>query len=145
LLRRRVRAACVGLGLSEAMPMPFLAPGDLARAGLDDSRCITITNPLVAEESVLRTSLLPGPPKAVAHSLAHRQTRVELFEIGHVFARPDDPGAELPDEREHLAFAVAGEEAPGAVQRWWALADHLGVEAELRAAEVPGLHPTRAA
>jgi phenylalanyl-tRNA synthetase beta chain len=142
--RRRVRSALVGLGLSEAMPMAFLAPGDLSRAGLDDDG-ITIANPLVAEESVLRTSLLPGLLKVVAHNLGHRQDRVELFEVGHVFRRPADSDGELPDEREHLAVAVAGEEAPGAVERWWALAEHLGLHAELRAAEVPGLHPTRTA
>ena len=144
LLRRRIRSALLGLGLSEAMPMAFLAPGDQARAGLGDDG-ITITNPLVAEESVLRTSLLPGLLKAAAHNVAHRQHGVELFEIGHVFRRPADPAAELPDEREHLAVAVVGEDAAGAVQRWWALAEHLGLDAGLRAASPPGLHPTRSA
>ena len=141
--RRGIRSALVGLGLAEAMPMAFLAPGDLARAGLPDDG-LTIANPLVAEESVLRTSLLPGLLKVVAYNLGHRQTRVELFEIGHVFRRPA-PGDELPDEREHLAVCVVGEEAPGAVDRWWALAEHLRLDCRLDAAEVPGLHPTRAA
>jgi phenylalanyl-tRNA synthetase beta chain len=143
-LRRDLRSALAGLGLSEAMPMAFLAPGDLARAKLPDDG-IRIANPLVAEESVLRTALVPGLLKAVAHNLSHRLTDVALFEIGHVFRRPDDPAAELPDEREHLAFVVAGAEAPVAVQKWWALAEHLGVDAELRNAEVAGLHPTRSA
>ena len=142
--RRSIRYALAGLGLSEAMPMAFLAPDDLARAGLDDEG-ITIANPLVAEESVLRTSLLPGLLKVIAYNLGHRQPRIELFELGHVFRRPSDGDALLPDEREHLAVAVAGEEAPGAVDRWWALAEHLGLDAELRAAEVRGLHPTRSA
>jgi phenylalanyl-tRNA synthetase beta chain len=134
----------MGLGLSEAMPMAFLAPGDQARAGLGDDG-ITIANPLVAEESVLRTSLLPGLLKTIRHNVAHRQTGIELFEIGHVFRRPAGAGTDLPDEREHLAVAVAGEEAPGAVERWWALADDLDLDASLRGASPPGLHPTRAA
>jgi phenylalanyl-tRNA synthetase beta chain len=141
--RRGVRAALAGLGLSEAMPMAFLAPGDLARAGLPDDG-LTIANPLVADESVLRTSLLPGLLKVVAYNLGHRQTHIELFEIGHVFGRPA-PGADLPDEREHLAVAVVGEEAPGAVDRWWALAEHLQLDVSLEAATPPGLHPGRAA
>ncbi|HJP25268.1 MAG TPA: phenylalanine--tRNA ligase subunit beta, partial [Acidimicrobiales bacterium] len=49
--RRRIRDAMVGLGLDEVMPVPFLAPGDLERAGLPADG-ITVTNPLVAEESV---------------------------------------------------------------------------------------------
>jgi phenylalanyl-tRNA synthetase beta chain len=125
------------------MPMAFLAPGDLARAGLPDDG-LTIANPLVAEESVLRTSLLPGLLKVVAYNLGHRQSRIELFELGHVFGRPA-PGAALPDEREHLAMAVVGEEAPGAVDRWAALAEHLRLDATIEAAAVPGLHPARSA
>ena len=140
--RRRVRAAMVGLGCCEAMPMAFLAPGDLARAGLPDDG-ITITNPLVAEESILRTSLLPGLLKVIAHNLAHRQTDIRLFEIGHVFSPA--PGDELPGEHEHLAIALAGEEAPAAVEAWWALSALLGCGGELVTAEVPGLHPTRSA
>ncbi len=64
----------VGLGASEAMPNPFLAPGDLGRAGLEP-KGITITNPLATEESVLRTSLLPGLLKAVAYNESHRNER----------------------------------------------------------------------
>ena len=41
------------------MPNPFLAPDVLAQAGLDGD-ALRITNPLVADESVLRTSLRPG-------------------------------------------------------------------------------------
>ena len=73
-LERRASAPILaGLGCSEATPMPFLAPGDLERAGLPGDG-ITITNPLVAEESVLRTSLLPGLLKAVRHNVNHRNT-----------------------------------------------------------------------
>ena len=57
--RRQLRDVLLGLGISEAMPNPFLAPDTLAKAGLD-SAALTISNPLVAEESVLRTSLRPG-------------------------------------------------------------------------------------
>jgi phenylalanyl-tRNA synthetase beta chain len=142
--RRQIRTALVGLGLSEAMPMAFLAPGDQARAGLGDDG-IVITNPLVADESVLRTALLPGLLKAVAHNLGHRQTGIALFEIGRVFGRADDASAELPDEREHLAVAVAAQEATVAVELWSALAEHLALDAALRASSPPGLHPTRSA
>jgi phenylalanyl-tRNA synthetase beta chain len=144
--RRTVRNVLVGLGLAEALPMPFLAPGDIARSGLADDG-ITITNPLIAEESVLRTSLLPGLLKTIAYNESHRNTGVELFEIGHVFRRPTRPQAQaLPDEREHLGVALAGQEAPAGVDVWDALADALALDDhELVAAAIPGLHPTRAA
>ena len=49
---------------------------------------------------MLRTALLPGLVGAVAYNWSHRNHGVALFEIGHVFRRPTDPSAELPDERE---------------------------------------------
>ena len=112
----RSAAACArcssGRGLSEAMPMPFLAPGELARCGLPDDG-ITIANPLVAEQSVLRTSLLPGLVGAVAYNWSHRNHGVHLFEVGHTFKRPSSPDAELPDEREWLGAVLAGADAAG--------------------------------
>jgi phenylalanyl-tRNA synthetase beta chain len=137
----------VGRGLSEAMPLPFLAPGDLERSGLPGDG-IEIANPLVSEESVLRTSLLPGLVKALATNAARRNTGVGLWEIGHVFRRPAD-GAEpgpLPDEREMLGVALGGGDATEAVHEWRAIAEVLslrGVSVENEA--VAGLHPTRSA
>jgi phenylalanyl-tRNA synthetase beta chain len=140
--RRSLRRAMVGLGLAEAQPMPFLAPDELARCGLDDTG-IRLANPLVAEESVLRTSLLPGLVQAVALNAQRRQLGVGLFEIGHVFGPPAEGGL-LPDEREHLAVIRAGLDASGAVEAWQVVCDTLAVaDAHLTNEAVPGLHPTR--
>jgi phenylalanyl-tRNA synthetase beta chain len=143
--RRRLRSTLVGRGLSEAMPMPFLAPGELARCGLPDDG-ITIANPLVAEQSVLRTSLLPGLVGAVAYNWSHRNHGVHLFEIGHTFNRPAAADADLPDEREVLGAVLAGLDAPEAVHLWRVVAEVLGFEdVTVENAALPGLHPTRAA
>ena len=142
--RRLARDVLVGLGYAEAMPMPFLAPDDSTRSGLADEP-ITITNPLIADESVLRTSLLPGLLKTISYNESHRNTGVALFEIGHVFRRPSEPQP-LPDEHENLAVAIAGSEAPAAVEAWEALATALAVTDRSLVADVlPGLHATRAA
>jgi phenylalanyl-tRNA synthetase beta chain len=142
--RRRVRQALVGLGFTEVMPLPFLAPGDLSAAGLPDDG-IRVANPLVAEESVMRTSLLPGLCKVLAYNASHRHADVSVFELGHVYNRPSDPGAALPHETEHVAAAIGGSEAPTAVQALRALLHHVGMPFDLANTEVPGLHPTRAA
>jgi phenylalanyl-tRNA synthetase beta chain len=148
--RRSVRRAMVGLGYAEAMPLPFLAPGDQARAGLSGEPLV-ITNPLVAEESVLRTSLLPGLLKAIAFNESHRSIGVALFEIGHVYAQPREdaePSArELPDEGEVLGVAIAGREAPAAVEALVGVLDtlRLGEHQLVAADDVPGTHPTRTA
>ncbi len=143
--RRRVRAALAGLGLAEATPMPFLAPGQLTRCGLPDVG-LEIANPLVAEESILRTALLPGLVQAVSYNARHRNHGIGLFEIGHVFKPPADADAPLPDEREHVAVILAGRDATEAVRAWGTLADLLQIsDARVRNLEMPGLHPTRSA
>jgi len=143
--RRRLRGMLVGRGLSEAMPMPFLGPGELARCGLPDDG-ITIANPLAAEQSVLRTSLLPGLAGAVAYNWSHRNHGVRLFEVGHTFNRPMSPDADLPDEREVLGAVLAGADATEAVHLWRFVAEALGVDdVQIENADVPGLHSTRSA
>ena len=86
---RRVAAdALVGAGLSEAVTIPLVAPADLERAGAPLERLVEAANPLRAEESVLRTRILPGLLRAVAHNHAHGLTDVGLFEVGRVFLAP---------------------------------------------------------
>src|SRR5262249_40098039 len=58
--RRRVRQVLVGAGLSEAWSTSLLAPADLERAGLDPAEAPELENPMVKEESVLRTSIRAG-------------------------------------------------------------------------------------
>lgn len=142
LRRRLLREVLLGLGISEAMPNPFLGPDTLDRAGLGGPT-IRITNPLVAEESVLRTSLRPGLLGVIAYNESHRADKVRLFEIGRVYP----PGSgELPDEHEALCVVLAGEEAPAAVAVWREVAAALGVGARIdQGSSPPGLHATRSA
>jgi phenylalanyl-tRNA synthetase beta chain len=142
--RRAVRRLLCGLGFAEAQPLPFLAPGQLAAVGLDPNG-IDLVNPLVAQESVLRTALRPGLLAAVAHNEARRQPGAAFWEIGHVFLPPPADQV-LPDEREHLAVILAGREAPAAVEVWQVLAEALRLaNPTVENAEIAGLHPTRAA
>ncbi|UDY36223.1 phenylalanine--tRNA ligase subunit beta [Dermatobacter hominis] len=154
--RRSVRRALAGFGVSEAMPMPFLAPGDLERCGLPATGLV-LANPLAAEESVLRTSLRPGLLAAVAHNAKHRIDGVWLSEIGRVFELGDRGpivdveessrlGRVLDGEREQLAVVLAGAEAPTAVELLDVVVAAMGIgPVVLRAEELPGLHPARSA
>lgn len=140
--RRELRRLLIGLGISEAMPNPFVAPDTMLKAGLD-GETMRILNPLVVEESALRTSLRPGLLTAIAHNEHHRRENVSLFEIGHVYP---PGGEELPDEYEALAVVMAGRDAHSAVAVWREIADVLGVGAMIDQSSVPGgLHATRSA
>jgi phenylalanyl-tRNA synthetase beta chain len=121
-------------------------------------------DPLVREESVLRSSLLPGLLRAASFNHDRRNADLGLFEVGQVwqagppdaprFSGPDAaPGRGLPDEREVCAVILAGDgpagtgaDAPAAVRILWRLVSGLRVDGvTLEAGRAPGLHPTRTA
>ncbi|CAB4614372.1 unannotated protein [freshwater metagenome] len=145
--RRELREVVVGLGVSEAMPNPFLAPGDLLKTGLSEDLAIRLANPLVFEESVLRTSLRPGLLKAISYNLSHRNSDIALFEIGHAYpARPVVVAGELPDEFESLCIVAAGVTSEAAMNWWSQLSVTMGFGAQLDQKNVEsGYHPTRSA
>jgi phenylalanyl-tRNA synthetase beta chain len=142
--RRRVRDVLAGLGISEASNPPLVGPGDHERAGLPED-VIVAADPMIREESVLRTSLLPGLLRNLAFNASHRNPDAWLFEIGHVYL-PVDRSAELPDERERLAVALAGRDATEAVRVLRVVVDALRLEPpRLAPSSAPGLHPGRTA
>lgn len=106
--RRLVVDTLVGAGLLEAVTIPLVAPGDLDASGAPVDRVVEAANPLRAEESVLRTSLLPGLLRAAARNRAHLLEDVALFELGRVFLAPTSNDTVLPDEPWHVAAVLAG-------------------------------------
>ncbi len=160
LSRRRVRHALAGIGFDEAMPMPFLSPADHVAAGITDE-AIGLTNPLVHEESILRTSLLPGLVKAVASNQARRNEGVRLFELGRVYLRnpkslEDPTAAPLPVEPERVGLVWAGADAGDASRVFKQISGVLGLsnirldnangrEAIGAKSVLAGLHPYRTA
>ena len=140
--RRALREVLLGLGISEAMPHPFLTAGELEKAGLP-ADSVRLVNPLVVGDDLLRTSLRPGLLKALAFNESHRRPGVRLFEIGHVYPPSDEV---LPAEYEALAVVLAGVDATEAVAVWRELASAMGWGARLDQGTVPaGLHPARSA
>ena len=151
--RRLLRDVLAGAGVSEAVSPPLVGPGDHERAGIDGP-FIQAVDPLAREESILRTSLLPGLLKSVSFNASHRSPTVALFEVGHVFRPPAADASQdpLPEEVEMLAVLLADPEgAPeaGAVAATRLLHLVLGAlhrdGVQLESAVAPGLHPSRTA
>ncbi len=163
--RRAVADALVGAGLSEAITLSLVSPADLERAGAPTDRLVRAANPLRAEESVLRTAILPGLLRAAAGNRAQGLADVALFEQGRVFLAPQASNGRgagtrpaLPDEPEHVAAVITGsvDRAPveadravdvyDAVDALHAVRDALRIAGlELRAADVAGFRRGRAA
>ena len=145
--RRDLRGVVLSMGLSEAMPNPFLAPGDLTKTGLTENNAILLANPLVFEESILRTSLRPGLLKAIGYNISHRTANILLFELGHVYPSGTADSVDgLPDEYESLCLVAVGETSALALDWWSQLSSVMNFGAQLDQGSVePGFHPKRSA
>src|SRR5208337_4426764 len=97
----------LGCGLTEARTIAFIAPADNERyPGLDGAAAVVkVLNPLSAELSELRLSLIPGLLAALRFNLNRQAEAFHAFEIAKVFACAQD-GA--PGESERLAAVSFG-------------------------------------
>jgi phenylalanyl-tRNA synthetase beta chain len=102
----RIRLGIRHCGFSEALNLTLVSQAD-NRAFGDTSGGIQILNPLTEGEDRLRSSLIPGLLRNLAHNLNHHLPEGRLFEAGRVF-RPSDPRSELPDEEEKLGLVLGG-------------------------------------
>ncbi|MDQ4025088.1 MAG: phenylalanine--tRNA ligase subunit beta [Actinomycetota bacterium] len=157
---RRLRRTLAALGLREAWTESFLGPKELDDLGLATGHparsLVRLMNPMTEEKPALRTTLLPGLLRSVAHNVAHRAEGVALFEVARVYEPSDE---ELPVEADVLAAVLSGRRRP---QTWRGPAgawDFFGakgvVEATLRSLALPApafspasgmpFHPTRSA
>ena len=147
--RRRVTHLLANLDAHEVWTATLMNPADLLKSGLPDD-AVALSNPLDKAESVMRTSLLPGLLRTLAHNANHRNPAQRFFEIGHVFLQPRT-GQIVPYEREHLGMVLAldGDDARSATSIFNRVSDLLRLEqGALRLdawSDGPGLHPTRTA
>ena len=105
VVNRTLRAS----GMNETMTYSFAMPDDLERLrmspeGLGDP--VELINPMNAEQSVLRRSVIPGLLRSVAHNQAHGVKNIQLYEIGNTFHAGE--GRQLPKERKRVAGVLVG-------------------------------------
>ena len=77
--------ALVASGYREAITYSFVEPA-LVELLAPGTAPVRVANPMSQEQSVMRTSLLPGLAGALRTNLARQQSRVRLFEVGQCFA-----------------------------------------------------------
>ena len=108
----------------------FIAPDALAPLGLPegDARLepVRLSNPMSVDQSIMRTTLLPGLLKAVKDNVDRLNDPPNLFEIGKVYlwdepvSAPEhaaEPGAVLPNEPEAVGIVLSG---PLEAEHWTA-------------------------
>jgi phenylalanyl-tRNA synthetase beta chain len=160
--RRVVRDSLVGMGLDEAWTASLISNADYDLVAPSPER-VTITNPLAAEESVLRCSMLVGLARAWARNVERGLGDVGFFEIGVVVDHPAWAASArvarggvgghdevvLPTEHEIATIFLGreGDDARSAVATWVALSERLALaDVVVRSSSAPkGWHPTRCA
>jgi phenylalanyl-tRNA synthetase beta chain len=118
---KRLRDLMVGCGMIEAKTIAFIAPGENQRfpgfiAGKSipaKAEPVRVVNPLSAELSEMRLSLLPGLLTALRFNLNREANAFHSFEIGKVFTLVDGIAGEL----QRLAGISYGDFAMGGVDQ----------------------------
>ncbi|HUO06533.1 MAG TPA: phenylalanine--tRNA ligase subunit beta [Candidatus Binataceae bacterium] len=158
---RGSREVMLGCGLTEAATLAFTAPADNARycgAG-QKPKPVRVNNPLSAELSELRVSLMAGLIGSLRFNLNREAASVHLFEIGKTFAMDGD----LPAEAIRIAavsygtYALSAIGEPGVKAGFFQMKgivetylDAIGAGGRtafkpIEAADAPFLHPGRSA
>lgn len=116
-LSERVRWVMASMGYSEVITYSFISPRvveDLgAKPGDRLMDFVQLLNPLTVEQSVMRTSLLPGLLTTAKENIYRGEKGLKLFEWGRVFFSKGEN--ELPEEKYHIAALTAG---PAVSQKW---------------------------
>jgi len=80
---QKLRFSLLALGYDEAVSLSFIAHEDAEQ--FSSVPVIELANPLSAEASVMRTSMVPGMLNMLAYNLNRGSADVRLFESGNVF------------------------------------------------------------
>jgi phenylalanyl-tRNA synthetase beta chain len=157
LQRRRATDALASQGLHEVVGWSFVGPELASRLRTVGGRVVELENPMSADQSQLRTTLLGSLLDIARRNRARGATTLRLFEAGAVYLpNPDGP---LPSEPHHVAALLIGSvrtptwrsPAPPSADFFTAkgvlgaLLDTLRVDWRVAAVQLPFLHPGRAA
>lgn len=113
-LEKELRDLLVGQGFNEIINFSFIAPNACDKLLLADNdprrNFVKLLNPLVEEQSVMRTTLLPGLLETAARNTSYRIINLRIFEMRRVYlSRPD---RELPEEPLYAAGLLSGKRVP---------------------------------
>jgi phenylalanyl-tRNA synthetase beta chain len=119
-LEERARDVLVAAGLQEIVSYALTTPAEEARllpgAPADARPYVSVANPISAERTVMRHSLLPALLNTLAQNLRHHE-RVVLFEINKIYLVGEE--GQLPDEPRRVTLGLAGRRLPP----YWAAPD----------------------
>lgn len=97
-------------GFNEAINYSFTTPNHADMLGLGEldyrRKTVSLLNPLSEEQSIMRTSLLPGLLENVKRNINFQKSAVKLFEIGKIFISQGEDAQ--PQEKQYLSGVLSG-------------------------------------
>ena len=109
-VRDQARAIMTGLGFTEIITYSFVSPNSADKLGAKEASplrsFVHLMNPLTVDQSVMRTSLVPGLLSTVKNNILNQEKELKLFEWGKIFIREE--GEQLPVEKPFLAAVMTG-------------------------------------
>ncbi|MBW2939671.1 phenylalanine--tRNA ligase subunit beta [Zhongshania aquimaris] len=148
-----VRQQLVARGYQEAITYSFIDP-DMHAALSEGEVGVELLNPISADMSIMRTSLLPGLLKTAMHNAKRQQSRIRLFESGLRFIKCADGMKQIPT----VAALLTGRREPESWSENGELVDFFDLKADLEsllsvspgaisfsAAKYTSLHPGQTA
>jgi phenylalanyl-tRNA synthetase beta chain len=113
-LERRLKNLLISHGLSEVITYSFIHPDAFGKILLEDEdprrNVVAILNPLTEEQSIMRTTLLPGLLETAARNISYRLMSPHLFEMRRIYL--PEAGTDLPDEPVYAAGLLCGTRDP---------------------------------
>ena len=110
VLRNRIKSIMVGLGFTEIITYSFISPDSADILGAENKSplrsFVQLLNPLTVDQSVMRTSLIPGVLSTVKNNVSHDEKNMKLFEWGKVFFQTKED--QQPDEKTFLTGIMTG-------------------------------------
>jgi phenylalanyl-tRNA synthetase beta chain len=110
-----IKKCLVGAGFMEVINYSFISPKDFDKINLPEDSAlrnvIAIKNPLSDEQSVMRTTLVPGLLETASRNTNRRNPNFAFFEWGKIFLPRED---KLPQEPMMLGGVISGK-----MERGW--------------------------
>jgi phenylalanyl-tRNA synthetase beta chain len=106
-----MRMRLISEGLQECLTCDLIGPTllDIIQdSSMPSNAVIKVLNPTSVEQSILRTSLLPGLLQAVKYNLDHQNHQINAFEIGRVHFKENDQYR----EQSVAAIVLSGQRDP---------------------------------
>jgi len=110
LLDQRVKDCLTQQGYHEIINYSFISPAELNCLNLSAQdhrqKTLKILNPLTEEQSIMRTTLIPGLLTTMKKNINQKNLNLKLFEVGTIFLTQGKD--KLPQEKKMLAALATG-------------------------------------